>query len=126
MRDGASGVMLLLEVGAMLLRDGTAHESWREQGWHHMLSRRAGVPSNGLHHDIRPSKQALPSLGPHSALGVPQFLYLLTLSQPLTGPLQARQDATSLSTAAWVSGSLPGRRLALGSRYSRPLTLDAG
>lgn len=32
LRDGASDVMLLLEVGAVLLRDGTAHESWGEPG----------------------------------------------------------------------------------------------
>ena len=32
LRDGASDVMLLLEVGAVLLRDGAAHESWEEQG----------------------------------------------------------------------------------------------
>lgn len=33
MCDGASDVMLLLEMGAVLLGDGTAHESWGGKGW---------------------------------------------------------------------------------------------
>lgn len=72
LRDGASDVMLLLEVGAVLLRDGTAHESWGQRGQcHQMVSGKAGArlpgtprpgptrtPPPSLHHDLRPSKQA--------------------------------------------------------------------
>lgn len=108
--------MLLLEMGAMLLRDGTAHESWRGQGCYHKASRKAGVhqPVSSLI-DVRPSKEA--------SLSLALFYSRLSLSFSVnTGPtsrgsLQVCQDVTSLSTPAWVSGRLLGQPLALVSRY---------
>lgn len=73
-----------------------------------------------------PASKCPVSLGRILHRVVPQFLYLLILSQLLTGSLQACQGATLPFHSDLGAWGLLGWCLAPVSYYSETLTLDAG